>query len=209
MKHKTVLPLLRSLLAKVGSIDGAENIPDHGPFILASNHVSYLEPALLSFLAVERTQSSIYSIAKKPIWKLFRMLGLADWMGLVPVDPEDKNKCIDLCVEKLNAGFPVLIFPEGHRNYAEELQRGKTGVARLALRTGVPVIPIGYIGPKGGSATGTLGHLFKRGKQIHIHVGKPLTFSKMEQLTPERLHSTTDEIMRSIAQLSQKAYPYS
>lgn len=210
MAYSFVKPFIPKILRKVGSIEGLENLPERGPFIVASNHVSYLEPVLLSLLVIQKTSQPIFSMAKIGVWKFFHTLGLAGYMGLVPVNPRNKGTSIDRCIAKLNKGFPVLIFPEGHRNYENVLQKGKTGAARLALLSGAPVIPVGYTGPKGGSAIETVRHLTRRGKQICIRVGKPLHFSRVpaKQLTYEQLQNATRTIMRAIAELAHMPYPY-
>ncbi len=210
MAYSLLKPFIPKVLGKVGTIEGTENLPMHGPFLVASNHVSYLEPALLSLLVIQRTNQPVFSMAKIGVWKLFRILGLAGTMGLVPVDPKNKAAAIDACLVKLNEGFPALIFPEGHRNYADVLQKGRTGAARLALLSGAPVIPVGYVGPRGGSAIETVRHLTRRGNQIHIRIGTPLRFSKVpaEQLTYEQLQQTTIAIMRALAELSHMPYPH-
>ncbi len=210
MVYSLLQPFIPKLLRRVGGIEGLENLPEHGPLIVASNHVSYLEPALLSLLVIQKTDQTVFSIAKIGVWKLFHALGLAGYIGLIPVDPKNKSASIDLCLAKLHDGFPVLIFPEGHRNFEQVLQKGKTGTARLALLSGVPVIPAGYIGPRGGSVVETVRHLTQYGDQIRIRFGTPLHFSRVpaEQLTYEQLQITTGTIMRAIAELSTMPYPY-
>ncbi len=205
--RRTVTPLARR---HIGHIEGVENIPRQGPFLLAANHISYIEPSLLAMLAVERTGQRVWSLTKFSIWKTFSSFGMAGWLGMIPVEPSNSHRCLETALAHLVDGDPVLIFPEGTRNTSAELLEGKTGVARLALRTGVPVVPIGYQGPPGATTSQSIWNFLRRGKEIVISVGTPLVFPKKEErlLTHEELRIATATIMRSIAHLSHRPYAY-
>lgn len=205
--RKTIIPIL---LRRLGSVEGVENIPARGPFLVAANHVSYIEPALISMLAIQRTGQKVYSLTKDGIWRFFRKLGMADRLGMVRLDPEARERCVDDCVAKLHEGYPVVIFPEGTRNRSETLLRAKTGVARIALRSSVPVVPIGYRGPAGMTTAEAVRNALFSAKNIHIRVGQPMAFTQeaREPLTNELLHRVADTIMRRIAELAGSQYPY-
>jgi 1-acyl-sn-glycerol-3-phosphate acyltransferase len=97
------------------------------------------------------------------------------------------------------------IYPEGTRSHDGRLYRGKTGVARLALETGVPVIPIAVIGT---DAIAPPGKKFGSLTRPLVRFGKPLDFSRYEGLESDRfiLRSVTDEIMYEIMRLSDQEY---
>jgi 1-acyl-sn-glycerol-3-phosphate acyltransferase len=105
----------------------------------------------------------------------------------------------------LSKGELFGIYPEGTRSHDGKLYRGKTGVARLALETGVPVIPVAVIGT---DVVAPPGKKFGSFTRPVVRFGKPLDFSRYEGLENDRyiLRSITDEIMYEIMQLSGQEY---
>jgi 1-acyl-sn-glycerol-3-phosphate acyltransferase len=105
----------------------------------------------------------------------------------------------------LGAGELFGIYPEGTRSHDGKLYRGKTGVARLALETGVPVIPVAVVGT---DVVAPPGKKFGSFTRPLVRFGKPLDFSRYEGLENDRyiLRSITDEIMYEIMQLSGQEY---
>jgi 1-acyl-sn-glycerol-3-phosphate acyltransferase len=97
------------------------------------------------------------------------------------------------------------IYPEGTRSHDGKLYRGKTGVARLALETGVPVVPVAVLGT---DVVAPPGKKFGSFTRPLVRFGKPLDFSRYEGLENDRyiLRSVTDEIMYEIMQLSGQEY---
>lgn len=202
--RRTFFPLVTRA---VRTVEGEEHIPRHGPFIVAANHVSYVEPAVLSALVILRTQQKVYALTKESIWKIFHALRLADWFGMVRVDPHHRDQCLSACLAELQSGNPVLIFPEGTRNPGPALQRGKTGVARLALLSGAPVIPVGYEGPPGMTTLEAVRNTLFRPPSIRIRIGAPLHFQSVPTITSHaQLEQVTTTIMETLAQLCGKPY---
>lgn len=207
-------PLLRIFVfpfvfRHIEAVEGIENLPTKGPYIVAANHMSYIEPSLLAALVSRKTNQRAYSLTKQSIWKVYRRFGIADWMGLIPVDPMNRRACLEIAEQLLRQGFPVLIFPEARRNDEQQLARAKTGVAELALRTRVPVFPLGYRGPEGRTTRQSLKNFLFHGKEIRIRVGKPLVFPQSSgEFQYEQLRTAADVIMRAIAPLCGKPYPY-
>ena len=105
----------------------------------------------------------------------------------------------------LSEGELFGIYPEGTRSHDGKLYRGKTGVARLALETGVPVIPCAVIGT---DVVAPPGKKFGRVTQPTVKFGKPLDFSRYQGMENDRyiLRSITDEIMYEIMMLSGQEY---
>jgi 1-acyl-sn-glycerol-3-phosphate acyltransferase len=97
------------------------------------------------------------------------------------------------------------IYPEGTRSPDGRLYRGKTGVARMALESAVPVIPVAMIGT---DAIQPPGKVIPKIKRVGIRIGKPLDFSRYEGMEGDRfvLRSITDEIMYELMQLSGQEY---
>lgn len=124
------------------SFEGLENIPDpkDGTFIIACNHRSYADPVLLS-LKVKRRCTYM---AKEELFKNPLFSALIRAFGAFPVKRgEGDNGIIDISVGKLREGKNLAIFPEGTRSKDGKVGRGKTGVALIAARAGVPVLPCG------------------------------------------------------------------
>lgn len=124
-------------------VEGFENIPKKGAVIIASNHVSYLDPAVL----VASLNRKIYFIAKKEVFKNTFVSFILKKMNAFSVDRENVDivafkKTINILREEKILG----IFPEGTRSSNGELQELKLGVIKIAMKTGVPILPVGISG---------------------------------------------------------------
>ncbi len=141
-------PVLRLIFRPQAS--GVENVPDEGPAILASNHLSYTDWMFMPLTLTRR----VTFVAKA---EYFTTPGIKGWFqkkffsgaGQVPIDrggataAEGALKSAKAILAK---GELFGIYPEGTRSHDGKLYRGKTGVARLALETGAPVIPVAVVG---------------------------------------------------------------
>jgi len=119
-------------------IIGIENLPESGGLIIASNHVSYLDPAVLG---------KIYFIAKKEVFKYTFVSFILKSLNAFPIDRENVDmiafkKAINILKEEKVLG----IFPEGTRSSNGELQELKLGVIKIAIKTGIPILPVAIIG---------------------------------------------------------------
>jgi len=124
-------------------IIGIENLPESGGFIIASNHVSYLDPAVL----VASLNRKIYFITKKEVFKNTFLSFLLNKLNAFSVDRENIDmlalkKAINILQEEKVLG----IFPEGTRSSNGELQELKLGAIKIAMKTGVPILPVGITG---------------------------------------------------------------
>ena len=129
------------------TIGGVETIPEQGPLILASNHVSYLDPLALAYLA-DRRHRRVRFLAKAELFEK-RGLGVAlRSIGQIPVSrgTAAAASSLDDAVDALGRGECVAVFPEGTISLDLEPMAGKSGTARLAQASGVPVIPVGLWG---------------------------------------------------------------
>jgi 1-acyl-sn-glycerol-3-phosphate acyltransferase len=140
-----LLPLLRYGLK--WTIEGAHLIPPRGPVILASNHTSYLDPLALAYLADRRhrrvrflTKAELFD--KKPLGFLLRQV---HQIPVVRNSPSAAGS-LELAVKALDQGECVAIFPEGTISLDLDPMAGKSGTARLAAQSGVPVTPVGLWG---------------------------------------------------------------
>src|SRR3954447_6212862 len=200
-------PVLRLVFRP--EVDGIENVPEDGPAILASNHLSYADWLFMP-LTLNR---KVTFVAKA---EYFTTPGLKGWLqkrffsgaGQVPIDRSSADAAAGALVSArrvLAAGDLFGIYPEGTRSHDGRLYRGKTGVARLAIETGVPVIPIGVVGT---DQIAPPGKKFGRWTRPMVRFGKPLDFARYEGLANDRfiLRSATDEIMYEIMRLSGQEY---
>lgn len=190
-------------------VEGLENVPEHGPAILASNHLSFSDSIFLP-LALPRR---IWFPAKM---EYFTKPGLRGKLskaffagtGQIPIDRSGGNASENA----LRAGMSVLergglfgIYPEGTRSPDGRLYKGKTGMARLALESRVPVIPVAMIDTDKFQPTGKT---IPTGAKVGIRIGKPLDFSRYHGMSNDRrvLRAITDEIMYELARLSGREY---
>lgn len=132
------------------TVEGTENVPAQGPFILASNHLSFLDSVILQALCprmVHFFAKAEYFTASGP--KGRAMKWFFESVGSIPVQRGEQAASVaalDSLVELLAAGSGVGIYPEGTRSRDGRLYRGRTGVGWLTLATGAPVVPVGLIG---------------------------------------------------------------
>jgi 1-acyl-sn-glycerol-3-phosphate acyltransferase len=191
-------------------VEGAENVPETGGAILASNHLSFCDSFFMPLMVKRR----VTFLAKAEYFTTPGIKGLLSrvffsGVGQVPIDRNDA----DAAKGALTAGVRILrkgellgIYPEGTRSPDGRLYKGKTGVARMALEAGVPVIPVAMIDTEKMMPTGRkLPHLRPR---PGIRFGTPLDFSRYEGLAGDRFveRSMTDEIMYELMQLSGQEY---
>jgi 1-acyl-sn-glycerol-3-phosphate acyltransferase len=207
LKWIAIGPLLRVVFRP--RISGAENVPDEGPAILASNHLSYADWLFMPLTLPRR----VTFVAKA---EYFNSPGIKGWFqkrffsgaGQVPIDRSGASAAegaLTAAKRVLDAGELFGIYPEGTRSHDGKLYRGKTGVARLALETGVPVIPVAVVGT---DVVAPPGKKFGSFTRPLVRFGTPLDFSRYEGMENDRyiLRSITDEIMYEIMRLSGQEY---
>ncbi|MGH3369663.1 MAG: lysophospholipid acyltransferase family protein [Nocardioidaceae bacterium] len=207
LKWVLIGPLLRLIFRP--HTEGAENVPEEGPAILASNHLSYADWLFMPLTLTRR----VTFVAKA---EYFTGHGLKGWLqksffsgsGQVPIDRSGATAAAGamLAAQKvLDGGGLFGIYPEGTRSHDGRLYRGKTGVARLALETRVPVIPVAVVGT---DVVAPPGKKFGSFTRPVVRFGTPLDFSRYEGLENDRyiLRSITDEIMYEIMRLSGQEY---
>jgi 1-acyl-sn-glycerol-3-phosphate acyltransferase len=144
LRNALVVP---TRLALRWTIEGAHRIPVRGPVILASNHVSYLDALVLGYLA-DRRHRRLRFLAKRELFEKPVMGAVLRRAHQIPVarDSAAAAGSLDAAVAALRAGECVCVFPEGTISLDLEPMAGKTGTARLAAATGVPVTPVGLWG---------------------------------------------------------------
>lgn len=190
----TLLPLLRS---RIWTVSGREHLPKDGGYILVANHQSWLDSALVAASVYRRLHQPLRFVAQSSKWRMF---------GGLPIREGNRAQVLDAALTALEQGHPVVIFPEGNSNHEGELREGKTGAARLALRSGLPVIPIGIKGTRGVKAWRAALWFFALVRPCHVEIGAPIQFPKQEvnEHSEELLRQTTEKIMQTISTVSGK-----
>lgn len=187
-------------------VHGLDHVPARGPAIIAPNHLSVHDSTVLLAVLPRLTRF----IGKAEYVRDWTTRGLFLALGNIPVDRssgESGAAALDAATAVLRAGDLFGIFPEGTRSTDGRLHRGKTGAARLALRTGAPIIPVGLAGTQEIQRPTDSITTFRLGKEVTVRFGAPLTVDRYRRLDPSRApRSLTDDLMYEIAQLSGQEY---
>ncbi|WP_099025019.1 lysophospholipid acyltransferase family protein [Mycolicibacterium palauense] len=200
-------PLL-SLLGRP-KVEGLEHLPNDGPAILASNHLAVADSFYLPLVVRRR----ITFLAKKEYFTGTGLKGkLTKWFytvaGQVPIDRTDADSAhaaLTTAARILDQGKLLGMYPEGTRSPDGRLYKGKTGLARLALESGVPVIPVAMIGT---DVVNPPGSKMWRFGQVTVRFGKPMDFSRFDGLAGNRFieRAVIDEVIYELMQLSGQEY---
>ncbi|MEV7089133.1 lysophospholipid acyltransferase family protein [Streptomyces sp. NPDC093085] len=190
-------------------VEGAEHIPGSGPVILAGNHLTFIDSMVLPLVC----DRQVFFIGKDEYVTGKGLKGrLMAWfftgVGMIPVDRDGGRGGVAALMTGrgvLERGQVFGIYPEGTRSPDGRLYRGRTGIARLTLMTGAPVVPFAMIGtdklqPKG---TG-----MPRFGKVTVRFGKPMEFSRYEGMDRDRyvLRAVTDSVMTEVMELSGQEY---
>lgn len=200
-------PLL-SLLGRP-KVEGLEHLPTDGPAILASNHLAVADSFYLSLVVHRR----ITYLAKQEYFTGTGLKGRAiAWFytvaGQVPIDrasADSAQSALQTATGILAQGKLLGMYPEGTRSPDGRLYKGKTGLARLALQTGVPVIPVAMIGTDVVNPPGSKMWRFGR---VTVKFGKPMDFSRFDGLAGNRFieRAVIDEVIYKLMGLSGQEY---
>ncbi|MDK1344824.1 lysophospholipid acyltransferase family protein [Streptomyces sp. 378] len=207
LKYVLLGPLLRLVFRP--RIEGLEHVPAEGAAIIAGNHLSFsdhfLMPAILKRRITFLAKAEYFTgpgVKGRLTAFFFRSA------GQIPVDRSGK----DAGQAAIREGLGVLskdellgIYPEGTRSHDGRLYKGKVGVAVMALKAGVPVIPCAMIGTFEAQPPGKV---IPNIHPVKIRFGEPLDFSRYEGMENEKavLRAITDEIMYAILSLSEQEY---
>jgi 1-acyl-sn-glycerol-3-phosphate acyltransferase len=203
----TLIPIIKIISKK--NWKGLENIPTTGPVIFASNHLSYFDAFGLAYFLHENGRAPRF-LGKASVFRI-PVLGRALLAaGHVPIERESgsAHKAIDHARAILSAGHALGLYPEGTLTRDPDLwpMAAKTGIARLALQTGAPVIPIAQWGAQEIIPTyGKKLKLFPR-TTLYYHCGKPVDLSEWAHQSDdqEALLAATAKIMREITVLLEE-----
>ena len=204
LKFVAIGPLARAVFRP--RAEGAENVPSTGAVILASNHLSAADWVFMPMSLRRR----VTFLAKAEYFtgtgvKGFLQRAFFTGAGQVPIDRTSASAAEDAIqtgLRILREGKVLGIYPEGTRSPDGRLFRGKTGIARMTLETGAPVVPVAMVYSKKSLPFG------KQLTRVQVRFGGPLDFTRYEGLSGDRFveRSITDEIMYEIMTLSGQEY---
>lgn len=203
----TVAPALRAVYRPV--VTGLANVPRTGPVIIAGNHVSFADE-IFTPLAARR---QVFYFAKAEYFNSPGLRGRAmgaffHGLGQVSVERADMRSAaasIDIGVDVLREGQALGIYPEGTRSPDGRLHKFRTGVARVAIRSAAPVVPVGLVGTRAVQPPGSKRWHYA---PVEVHFGTPLDFSGREtdERSARKLRAITEEIRAAVQALTGQDY---
>ena len=170
---------------------GQENIQNKGEYIICANHTSNWDAPIL----VSNLKRKVYVMAKAELFKNKFIKWFGDKCCVFPVKRGMRDiESIKYSLKLLKDGEILVIFPEGTRKGLEKNGKAQNGVAYMAIRTGVPVIPVGIQGE------------MKPFRKVKLNIGEPLDFSQYKSNKPEKeiLDKVSKEIMDNIIMLTNE-----
>lgn len=201
--YRLLQGIIRGLLRLFGRLDiqGTENFPQKGPYIVAVNHLHWMDiPAL--FIVLPHETATFAAEKWEHHWfvgTLLRLFGHAIFVRRGEAD----RRAIGRAIQWLKNGGVLGIAPEGTRSRSGVLQKGKAGVVYLASRTGVPIVPVAVWGQE------TFWKEVRRLRRptIHIRVGKPFVLlGTANRAKTQELEAYTEDLMLRIARMLPERY---
>jgi len=158
-------------------VNGQENFPDEGGFILATNHVSYFDPLLAGSWATRQ----VFFFAKQELFKNKLFGGIILRCNALPVRRGTIDRhALDLSVDVIKQGYGLTIFPEGTRSKEDGFLEPKPGVGMIALRAGCPIV-VAYL-----HGSNRLRDCFMGRDRLSVTYGRPIEPERFASLTPEK-----------------------
>jgi len=201
---RTVLNPMRKFFFRI-HVEGLDHVPASGPAILCPNHVSFLDSAFLMLVLPRR----ITYVGKAEYMDDWKTKYLFPAVGMIPIDRSGgsaSERALNAATRVLERGELFGIFPEGTRSRDGVLHRGHTGPARLALRTGAPIIPVGIRGTRDIQPPDAI--LPKPFMPAWFGFGRPIDPAHYRSRADDHLvlRQITDEVMYEIRELSGQQY---
>lgn len=187
-------------------VSGLRNVPVNGPVIVASNHLSFSDSVFMPLVVPRKVTflaKSEYFTSPGPKGLLKKIIFIA--LGQVPVDRSGGRRseaALITGLELLGQGKCLGIYPEGTRSPDGRLYKGRTGIVRLALESGAPIIPVAMFNTEKIQPTGKVIPKIMRVKMIF---GEPIFYTG-DPADLKLLRDLTDDLMRKIQELSGQEY---
>lgn len=185
-------------------VEGLDNVPGDGGAILASNHLSFIDSVVLPL----NLPRPLYFLGKAEYFQSWRTRWFFAAVGVVPVHRKGGRKGregLETGMQILRDGRLLGVYPEGTRSPDGRLYRGKTGPVRMAIETGVPIVPCGVVGSDRAMPVGAR---IPRRQPVTVRYGRPLDFGRYrgEERDPFVVRTATDELMYEIMMQSGQQY---
>jgi len=197
------------LLYKV-EVTGTENLPKSGGYVLAANHVTTLDALAVAYMMYFRLKRAPHFLAKEGLFKTPIVGPVLLAVGQIPVFRGQRSNSdpMEAAYKVLRAGHVIGIFPEGTLTRDPELwpMRGRTGACRLAIETGVPIVPVGQWGTEAVMETYSSKIRPKPWHKVRLVIGKPIDVTKYTEKknSTEDLVELTDQVMDEITKLVEQ-----
>ncbi|MFM8927749.1 MAG: lysophospholipid acyltransferase family protein [Rhodoluna sp.] len=194
------------LLYKV-EVTGMENLPKSGGYVLAANHVTTVDALAVAYMMYFRLHRAPHFLAKEGLFKTPIVGPVLLSVGQIPVFRGQRKNTdpMEAAYKVLRAGHVIGIFPEGTLTRDPELwpMRGRTGAIRLAIETGVPIVPVGQWGTEAVMETYSSKLRPKPWHKVRMVIGKPIDVSAFtgKKYSTEDLVGLTDQVMAEITNL--------
>jgi 1-acyl-sn-glycerol-3-phosphate acyltransferase len=194
------------------TVEGSENVPTEGPYILAPVHRSIVD----TFAVGAVTRRRLRYMGKEELWKVGWFGRIIEALGAFPVhrDVTDRE-AFRRCVAVIEGGEPLVLFPEGTRRSGPTVSDLREGATYLAARTDIPIVPVGIGGSEMALPRGTR---FPRPVKIHLVVGEPMTVKvagersgsggsgrRADRLSRRELHEATERLRAQLQVLFDQA----
>lgn len=186
-------------------VEGLEHVPDEGGAVFAPNHLSVIDHFVLGAVLPRQ----IVFVGKAEYMDSWKTRHLFPALGMIPIDRSGGSAAqaaLDAAAGVIDAGGFFGIYPEGTRSRDGLLHRGHTGVARVALRTGCPIFPVGLQGTLEVQPPDT--RTPRPFRMMRVRIGRPIDVSRYRDRADDRLllRQITDEVMYEIRSLSGQEY---
>lgn len=194
---QTITGILRRLGVLKWTVVGREHLPPKGqPFVLIVNHVKWHDILVVAG-SIPLTHIP-YWLAKSELFKPVLGWWLRNMQAISVKRGQSDSAALDAAVASLKQNHVMIVFPEGHRSGTGKLQKGRGGAVRMALRAGVPIVPVAIHGVEKGM-----------GAPITITYGKawkPVSQSGVINIDPDEMTALTDEMMCRVAEMLPPEY---
>jgi 1-acyl-sn-glycerol-3-phosphate acyltransferase len=178
---------------------GKDNLPKEGPVLIVSNHMNFIDPPLLAASLPRK----LTFMAKKELFQSWMSRPIVQAFSFSVSRGVPNKESLRQAALTLQKGKPLAMFPEGKRSPNAQMIEGFPGSSLIALRNGVPILPIGITGSE---KLKNFFHVFKH-CHITVNVGKPFDLPKADNVpTRKQLVEATDMIMHRIAGLLPEEY---